>query len=106
MKAWFLRRKSNLCFLCLLSLPKACSPWRVAAKAFGVAFCKTLCGSPASTLQPFNALTLQPRNASPAPRVSSSRTATARSYRALASSRELPTAVRPVLPNSPRALIM
>jgi len=40
------------------------------------------------------------------PRVSSSRTAIARSYRAFASSWELPTAVRPVLPSSPRALIM
>jgi len=40
------------------------------------------------------------------PRVSSSRTAIARSYKAFASSWELPTAVRPVLPSSPRALIM
>lgn len=39
-------------------------------------------------------------------RVSSSRTAIARSYKAFASSWELPTAVRPVLPSSPRALIM
>src|SRR5882757_7526420 len=37
-------------------------------------------------------------------RVSSSRTAIARSYKAFASSCELPTAVIPVLPSSPRAL--
>jgi len=54
----------TLCFLCSL------------AKAFGVAFCK-LCA--ARSLQPFNALTLQPCSASPAPRVSSSSTAIARS---------------------------
>ena len=40
------------------------------------------------------------------PRVSSSSTATARSYMAFASSCELPTAVIPVLPSSPKALIM
>jgi hypothetical protein len=40
------------------------------------------------------------------PRVSSSSTPTARSYMAFASSCELPTAVSPVLPNSPKALIM
>ena len=47
MNDWFLRHKSNPCFLCLL------------AKAFGVAFCKTLCGSPGSTLQRFNVSSTQ-----------------------------------------------